>query len=294
MFKISTAGPRQAIEAAWDVLAWSDPTPADAVDAKEDTHTQWRLDAIARSRESAEACVRLIAQSVPQLAASISDLPERDWVAHALEGLPPVHAGRFVVCGRHTAPAIAPGKTKLLIEAGPAFGTGHHGTTRGCLLALDSLLRVRRPGRVLDLGTGTGVLAIAALKSGAEAAFATDIEAESVATAAANAAANRVSRRLHARVARGVGLAELHTARRFDTIFANILARPLVGLAGAIERIAKPDAAVVLSGLLSYQEPQVRRAYGGRGLILARRLRLDGWSSLVYLKQGRHSLHRFA
>ncbi|MEM6947763.1 MAG: 50S ribosomal protein L11 methyltransferase, partial [Pseudomonadota bacterium] len=105
MFKISTAGPRQAIEAAWDVLAWSDPTPADAVDAKEDTHAQWRLDAIARSRESAEACVRLIAQSVPQLAASISDLPERDWVAHALEGLPPVHAGRFVVCGRHTAPA---------------------------------------------------------------------------------------------------------------------------------------------------------------------------------------------
>jgi len=285
MFRISCTGPRAAIEAAWDGLAWADPTPAGAVDAKEETRTAWRLDAYAETREDAEACARLVAETAPELVARIEALEDRDWVKLSLEGLPAVEAGRFIVAGSHALAATSPGRTAVLVEAGPAFGTGHHGTTLGCLLAFERALRRRRPGRVLDLGTGTGVLAIAALKAGARAALATDLDADSVATARANAAANAARARFRALEATGTRHRLIHTQAPYDTVFANILARPLVALAPGIARVTARGGLVILSGLLVHQEPLVRKAYDGRGLVLTGRLHRDGWSTLVYRKR---------
>lgn len=282
MFRISATGPRADIEAAWDALAWADPSPAGAVDAKEESRTAWRLDAYAETQEAAQACVEIIAKAAPALTARIEALEDRDWVKLSLEGLPPVEAGRFVVAGSHALASTSPGKIALLIEAGPAFGTGHHGTTLGCLLALDRLLQRRQPGRVLDLGTGTGLLAIAALKAGADFALATDIDTGSVLTARENAAANAAATRIQAIEARGFGARDIHRRAPYDTVFANILARPLVGLAPGIAKVTAPGGTVILSGLLTHQESMVRRAYSGRGLVPAGRLRRDGWSTLVY------------
>ncbi len=286
MYKIFATGPREAIEAAWDALAWTDPSPAEAVDAREEGRTAWRLDAYAGSEEDARACVAMIGKTSPDLVARIEFLEERDWVSLSLEGLPPVSAGAFFVAGSHVLTRAAPGRIGILIEAGPAFGTGHHGTTLGCLLGLEHVRRQRRIGRVLDLGTGSGVLAIAALKAGATSAIGTDIDRESVRVASENARKNNVSAQFRALHVTGAHHAVIRARAPFDTVFANILARPLVGLAPDIARLAAPGGAIILSGLLTRQEPQVRAAFAGRNLALARRIRKDGWSTLVLRKPG--------
>lgn len=284
MYKIYATGPREAIQAAWDVLAWTDPTPAEAVDAKEDSRTAWRLDAYANTEDAAHACVALIEETVPQLAARYEVLEDRDWVTLSLEGLPPVEAGPFIVAGSHALAAQSPGKIGVLIEAGPAFGTGHHGTTLGCLLGLEGMRRNRRIGKVLDLGTGSGVLAIAALKVGASMAIGTDIDADSVRVAIENARKNTVACKFKALHAVGARHAIIRSRAPYDTIFANILARPLVGLAPDIAHLAAPGATIILSGLLTHQEPQVRGAFAGRGLLQIDRIHQDGWSTLVFRK----------
>lgn len=282
MFKVFAIGPRAAIESAWDALAWADPSPADAVDAKEESRTAWRLDAYAQTREAAEACADIVRETTPELSPTVEALEDRDWVKLSLEGLPAVEAGRFIVAGSHALAATSPGKTAVLVEAGPAFGTGHHGTTLGCLMALNALLRHRRPGRVLDLGTGTGVLAIAALKAGARFALATDIDADSVETAWENAAINKATARFKALKATGTHHQQVQSRAPYDTVFANILAKPLVRLAPGIVKVLAPGGRVILSGLLTHQEPMVRGAFAGHGLALENRIRRDGWSTLVY------------
>ncbi|MEM6535619.1 MAG: 50S ribosomal protein L11 methyltransferase, partial [Pseudomonadota bacterium] len=128
MYQITARGPRAPIETAWDHLAWSDPSPASAVDAKEDGRLIWRLDAYAEDERDARACVAMIQDVSPELNPVVDALEPRDWVTLSLEGLPPVEAGRFIVAGSHALTETAPGKTDILIEAGPALGTGHHGT----------------------------------------------------------------------------------------------------------------------------------------------------------------------
>jgi ribosomal protein L11 methyltransferase len=284
MYQISAKGPREAIEPAWDALAWTDPTPAGAVDAKEDGRHAWRLDAYAETKEDAEACQAMIAEASPSLNAVIEALEDRDWVTLSLEGLPPVEAGRFIVAGSHVLAKSAPGKTPILIEAGPAFGTGHHGTTLGCLVGLEEVLKVAQPLKVLDIGTGSGVLAIAAIKSGAKRAWGTEIDADSVRVANENAAKNHVANAFQTFETGGGVNATIRKDAPFDLVFANILFRPLVGLAPEIERLTSHGGHVILSGLLSHQEPLVRAAYGSRGLHLVHRVRKDGWSSLVFRK----------
>ena len=281
MYQISARGPRAEIEAAWDHLAWTDPSPADAVDAKEDTRVTWRLDAYASDEASAAACVKLIAEVAPALNAVVEPLADRDWVTLSLEGLPPVRAGRFIVTGSHTLAKTSAGKTSILIEAGPAFGTGHHGTTLGCLLAYQYVLRMGGADMVLDIGTGSGVLAIAAVKSGARRAIGTEIDVDSVRVANENAAKNQTGRRFKTYHTRGANSAVIQSAAPFDLVFANILARPLIGLAGRISALTASGGHVILSGLLTHQEPLVRAAYRGRGLVLVKRIRRDGWSTLV-------------
>ncbi|MFN4225536.1 MAG: 50S ribosomal protein L11 methyltransferase [Hyphomonas sp.] len=285
MYQITAKGPRGPIEIAWEALAWADPSPAGAVDAKEDARGAWRLDAFAETLEEAEECVVIIQDSAPELTARIEEIAERDWVTLSLEGLPPVHAGPFVVAGSHALAQSSPGKISVLIEAGPAFGTGHHGTTLGCLLALAEARRYRKPGRVLDLGTGSGVLAIAALKVGAELAVGTDIDRDSVFVARENGRKNRVSRFFVHHV-RGANAAAIRAMAPYDTVFANILMKPLIGLAKDIERLSAPGAVIILSGLLHHQAAPVRAAFEGHGLLFQKRIKRDGWSSLVFRKAG--------
>jgi ribosomal protein L11 methyltransferase len=208
----------------------------------------------------------------------------RDWVKASLEDLVPVPAGRFIVHGQHDRDRVAANKLGIEIEAALAFGTGHHGTTRGCLLLLDHVLKAWRPRRVLDLGTGTGVLAIAAAKALHENILASDIDPPSVQVARDNARLNRSGHLVRAIRATGFAAPQFAQAAPFDLVLANILANPLRQLATPMARHLAPSALVILSGLLTPQAPAVIAAYRARGLVPVRHLRIEGWSSLLLRK----------
>ena len=205
----------------------------------------------------------------------------KDWVKASLEDLVPVPAGRFVVHGQHDRARVPPNKLGIEIEAALAFGTGHHGTTRGCLLLLDHVLKAYRPRRVLDLGTGTGVLAIAAAKALHEKVLASDIDPPSVQVARENARLNEAGHLVQAIRATGFSAPEFAERGPFDLVLANILANPLRQLAGPMARHLAPSALVILSGLLTPQAAGVIAAYRARGLVPVRHLRIEGWSSLL-------------
>ena len=210
----------------------------------------------------------------------------RDWVKSSLEDLVPVPAGRFVVHGSHDRDRVAPNKLAIEIEAALAFGTGHHGTTRGCLLLLDHVLKSTRPRRVLDLGTGTGVLGIAAAKALHRAVLASDIDPASVKVAAENALLNEVGHNVRVIRATGFAAADFGRCGPFDLVLANILANPLRQLAGPMTRHLAPGGRVILSGLLTHQVPAVIAAYRARGLVPLKHMRIEGWSSLLLRKMG--------
>src|SRR5882724_4954230 len=210
----------------------------------------------------------------------------RDWVKATLEDLVPVPAGRFVVHGQHDRARLAPNKLGIEIEAALAFGTGHHGTTRGCLLLLDHVLKAWRPRRVLDLGTGTGVLAIAAAKALHQKVLASDIDPPSVQVARENARLNGSGHLVQAIRATGFAAPQFVAAAPFDLVLANILANPLRQLASPMARYLAPSALVILSGLLTHQAPGVIAAYRARGLVPVRHQRIEGWSSLLLRKAG--------
>src|SRR6201987_4860165 len=181
----------------------------------------------------------------------------KDWVKASLEDLVPVPAGRFVVHGGHDRDRVPPNKLGIEIEAALAFGTGHHGTTRGCLLLLDHVLKARSPKRVLDLGTGTGVLAIAAAKALHRTVLASDIDAPSVKVARDNARLNGAGDRVQVIRATGFAAPEFVASGPFDLVLANILANPLRQLAGPMSGHLAPGGRVIPSGLLTHQAPPV-------------------------------------
>jgi ribosomal protein L11 methyltransferase len=211
----------------------------------------------------------------------VSEVPETDWVAKVKRDLPPVEAGRFFLYGSHDAHRVPAGRVPLLIEAAVAFGTGHHGTTLGCLRAFDRMLSAgAAPGRVADIGCGTGVLALAAAATlpGAE-VVAGDIDGVAVAVAAANAAANGLEGRVDCVEAAGFGHPRL--AGPWDLVFANILKGPLIALAPDVAGRLAPGGAVILSGLLVAQAEEVTAAYVACGLRPESREDLGEWSALV-------------
>jgi ribosomal protein L11 methyltransferase len=210
----------------------------------------------------------------------------RDWVAASLAGLKPVSAGRFVVHGAHDRAAVRLSRIGVEIEAALAFGTGHHGTTRGCLLAFDRILRTRHPHRILDVGTGTGVLAIAAAKALRRGVFASDIDRRAVRVAIDNAHVNHVAALIEVLHAGNLAARRMRERAPFDLVFANILLAPLRMLATPMTRLLAPDARVVLSGLLASQSNSALAAYRAQGLVLERRIVLEGWATLVLRNPG--------
>jgi ribosomal protein L11 methyltransferase len=211
----------------------------------------------------------------------VSLLPDVDWIKLSQEGLPPVRAGRFFVYGAHDAGIVPPGVIPIRIEAGMAFGTGHHETTSLCLGALSALARRRAYRNVLDLGCGTGLLAIGAAKLWRRRVLASDIDPVAVEVTRENAAANGEATLVRAIAADGLCSPALAAKAPYDLIIANILAGPLTQLAPAIARSLSRGGALVLSGLLTWQENLVLSFYRPHGLIL-RETRRDGpWSALV-------------
>ncbi|HUO98815.1 MAG TPA: 50S ribosomal protein L11 methyltransferase [Rhizomicrobium sp.] len=211
-------------------------------------------------------------------------LPDTDWIKLSQEGLPPVRAGRFFVYGAHDAGKVPPGVIPIRIEAGMAFGTGHHETTALCLAALSDLAKARRHRNVLDLGCGTGLLAIGAAKLWRRHVTASDIDPIAVEITRENARANGEGPRVAVFMADGPTHPALLAAAPFDLILANILAGPLTRLAPAIARVLAPGGTLVLSGLLAWQENLVLGFYRPHGLVLRRTRRDGSWCALVLRK----------
>ena len=216
--------------------------------------------------------------------AIIADVPDLDWVKRSLEGLAPVAAGRFFLHGSHDRHVRRAGGISLEIDAGTAFGTGHHGTTAGCLEALDDILKRSRPSRILDLGCGTGVLAIAAAKALKTKALATDIDPEAVRVTLNNAALNGVKPLLRGQTAPGLHHTSIKQSAPYDLIFANILARPLASLAAGLCTILAPGGSLILSGLTPDQKRWITACYKSRGLIQGKIIRKENWLAIVMTK----------
>lgn len=212
---------------------------------------------------------------------AIEELPKEDWVAKGLEGLRPVKGGRYTLFGSHDEDIVPPNFFNIEVEAGQAFGTGHHGTTRGCLYLIDDILRKNHPRRVLDMGTGTGVLAIAVAKTLRQPVIASDIDLISVMVTEENATKNNVSNLIHAVEAVGFNHPQLLKAAPYDFIIANILPGPLMALCPDMRKHTAPGSFVLLSGILEPQAARVIATYRSYGFILKRRILMDGWVSLV-------------
>lgn len=268
----------------------------------------FRVSAHFRNAPDGDALRALVeAAAGPAAAAALTfeRIAPKDWVSESLAGLEPVAAGRFIVHGAHHRARIAVNRIGIEIEAALAFGTGHHGTTRGCLLALDRLsksLAVRRRPRllasgaprrvgdrirvtgervlrILDLGTGSGVIAIAAARALRQRVLATDVDPTAVHVARANVRLNRVGTLVQVVEANGIIAERLRSHAPFDIIFANILLGPLQRLATPLVKLTAPGGRIVLSGLLASQANAARAAY--HAFALERRIVLDGWTTLV-------------
>lgn len=283
MLLLTALGPQAAIKAAADELDRHDPSPANAVSWFEESPGKFRLEIYVPTEQDGHSAQAIVGAASPELHLVAKHVAPADWVAMALDGLPAVRAGRFVVAGAHALQNEHGGRKRIWIEASEAFGTGHHGTTWGCLIGLERTVRARRVQRVLDVGCGSGVLAIAAAKCGAE-ALAIEIDHRAAAIAAINAAQNHVANRV--RVIAGDG-ARYIAGKQFDLVFANILMRPLIRLAPKLVRATAPGGTLILSGLLRTQAPLIREAYASRGLILERGIPKEAWMTLVWRKPQR-------
>ncbi|HVT54606.1 MAG TPA: 50S ribosomal protein L11 methyltransferase [Xanthobacteraceae bacterium] len=212
---------------------------------------------------------------------------KKDWIAASLEGLKPVRIGRFVVHGAHDRAKVGVNQIGIEIEASLAFGTGHHGTTQGCLMAIEDFARKRKAKRTLDLGTGTGVLAIAAARRMRRPVIASDFDPVAVKTARENAQANQAGNFIRFARAAGANAPLIRMNRRYDFVLANILLPAVKELAKPVRPLLVPGATVVLSGLLASQANAAASIWRAQGLKLIARRTLDGWTTLTF-KRGRY------
>jgi ribosomal protein L11 methyltransferase len=262
--------------------------PPDALTVFENGPERWRIEAYFDTaqgeRDLAGELAPLLPGPLPEFSAE--EVPELNWVAISQAALPPVRAGRFTIHGSHDRGRVARGPNTILIDAGEAFGTAHHATTLGCLLAIDRLARSHAFGSVLDLGCGSGVLAIAAAKSlPAARIVAADMDAQSVKVAAENVRINGVARQIRVTQASSTMHPEIRSRAPFDLLIANILAGPLVRLAPDLSQALDRGGTLVLSGILIPQAPEVIATYGAHGFSLRRHDRITGWSTLTFARR---------
>jgi len=263
--------------------------PANAIslsrddDAKE-ADAAWKLEAYFEEQPDAGALAALVAQTGLG-APAIEQLPDIDWVAHALAGLGLVEAGRFILYGAHDADKLPEDESRITIrvDANQAFGTGHHPTTAGCLTLLDRLAGIA-PQSVFDLGCGSAVLAIAAAKLWGIEVIASDVDEKSVEIAAENIVLNGVDDLVTAIAADGFGDPRIRVRSPFDFIFANILAGPLIEFAPLMAQHLAPRGRVMLAGLMAGQEADVRAAYEAAGFRQLNRLDHAVWPVLLFVK----------
>ncbi len=277
-----TLDDRDAAEALAEHIEELDPAPYGVgVFEIEDGSDRWEVGSYFLSAPNG-VVLDLLAAAHGATHFVVSELPETDWVAHVKRELAPVVAGRFFVYGSHDADKVPADAVPLLIEAAMAFGTGHHGTTLGCLSALDRLERAGlRAKNVADIGCGTAVLAMAAAKLWPETVLASDIDPVAVETAAANVVANGLAGRVICLEAAGFAHPQIEAAAPFDLIFANILKAPLISLAPDMGRFCAESGHVILSGILHEQADEVIAAYEAQGFTLVSRDEYGDWTTLV-------------
>lgn len=280
--QIIARGPRAAAEAAAEAID-ADPRLEGATYSileEDEDKGVWRIDAFPTTDDEVEGLKAVLA-GYP-VTVLVEKLADADWLAMSLSGLPPVEAGRFFVYGAHDQGKVPEGRVTLKIDAGAAFGTGHHGTTVGCLEAFDKLLETESFEKVLDVGCGTGVLAIAAAKTGTPVAVGTDIDEPSARIANENAEINEA--RCDFYFADGLSDPRIAQHQPYDLVFANILAAPLVELAPEIGAALKSGGVAILSGLLRTQEERVLEAYLPLGFTVEQTIHHDAWSALQLRK----------
>jgi ribosomal protein L11 methyltransferase len=234
----------------------------------------------AEEDEVRERVAAALHEPFPDLAVEREVIPDVDWIAKSLEGLKPVRAGRFLVHGSHDRNKIRANDVAIEIDAGQAFGTGHHGTTAGCLEVIDQVLRARTVHNALDLGTGSGVLAIAVRKVRNIPVLATDIDPVAVKVARENVRRNGISTGMRVETAPGFHSSAFREDGPFDLIIANILARPLMKMAPELSRHLAPGGSVILSGILAEQRWKVLAAYNGAGMRHVRTIWRNGWVTM--------------
>jgi ribosomal protein L11 methyltransferase len=278
----TTLADRDRAEDLAELIEDLDPAPyGTGVFEIEDGSERWEVGAYFLEAPN-EIVLDLLAAAHGAAPFAVSELPETDWVAHVRRELAPVVAGRFFVYGGHDADKVPADGIPLLIEAAMAFGTGHHGTTLGCLSALDRMERAGlRAHNVADIGCGTAVLAMGAAKLWPETVLASDIDPVAVDTAAANVVANDLEGRVMCVEAAGFEHPQLKAAAPYDLIFANILKAPLIALAPDMGRYCAESGHVILSGILHDQADEVIAAYAAQGFNLTSRDEYGDWTTLV-------------
>jgi len=283
---LTTLDGQAAAQALGDALETLDPAPTGVgVFVVEDGSGLWEVGGYFTESPDTIA-LALLAKVHGAKDFTISELPETDWVAHVKRELSPVAAGRFFVYGAHDADKVPAGAVALRIEAAMAFGTGHHGTTLGCLTALDALVSAGLVKKnIADIGCGTAVLAMAAARVWPNPVLASDIDAVAVDVARANIAANGLAERVHVIEAAGFDHPDFAAAAPFDLVLANILKGPLIALAPDMARHISTGGHAILSGILNPQADEVENRYVAKGFKAFSRLEFGDWTTLVLQKR---------
>jgi len=269
----------ETISAALNELYWP---PAEAIGLFDNEDGTWRVEATFEGKPDVTALKDFLShEGAGEYAVSIEEIPDADWVSISQAGLHPVRAGRFTVHGSHDRDAAHGSRWAIEIEAGQAFGTAHHGSTLGCLRAIDDLAKKKQFDCVLDIGTGTGVLAIAAARAWRVQVIASDIDPIAQKTARENVRRNGAEAYVQTITAEGLAHPLIRGNCPYDLVIANILATKLIAMAQAIARALRPGGIVILSGITRVQAGRVAAAYGAAGFTRLRQFTIYDWVTLT-------------